>query len=52
MAYLWLALRITLLENIEASDTAIKRAKALSLKTTEKERLYIESDYACMVEHD
>jgi tetratricopeptide (TPR) repeat protein len=52
MAYFDLAYANYQLENIEASDTAIKRAKALSLKTTEKERLYIEADYALRVEID
>ena len=52
MAYFNLAYANYNLENIEASDTAIKRAKALSLKTTEKERLYIEADYAWRVEKD
>jgi len=52
MAYFNLASANLNLENIEASDTAIKRAKALSLKTTEKERLYIEADYAWRIEKD
>ena len=33
-------------------ETAIKRAKALSSRTTEKERLYIEAYYALFVERD
>jgi serine/threonine protein kinase/Flp pilus assembly protein TadD len=52
MAYFNLSYANHNLENIEARDTAIKRAKALSLKTTEKERLYIEADYALRVEKD
>jgi serine/threonine protein kinase/Flp pilus assembly protein TadD len=52
MAYFNLAYANHQLENIEARDTAIKRAKALSLKTTEKERLYIEADYVWIVEKD
>ena len=52
MAYFHLAYANHNLENIEARDTAIKRAKALSLRTTEKERLYIESDYAYRIEKD
>ncbi len=52
MAYFNLAYANLNLENIEARDTAIKRAKALSLKTTEKERLRIEAYYADVVEHD
>jgi tetratricopeptide (TPR) repeat protein len=52
MAYFNLAYANHNLENIEARDTAIKRAKALSLRTTEKERLYIEASYALRVEKD
>jgi tetratricopeptide (TPR) repeat protein/tRNA A-37 threonylcarbamoyl transferase component Bud32 len=52
MAYYNLAYANLNLENIEARDAAIKRAKALSLKTTEKERLRIEACYADVVEHD
>jgi serine/threonine protein kinase/tetratricopeptide (TPR) repeat protein len=52
MAYYSLAFANYNLENIEASNAAIKRAKALSLKTTEKERLYIEADYVWIVEKD
>ena len=40
------------LQNIEERDTALKRAKALSLKTTEKERLSIEAFYASAIERD
>jgi serine/threonine protein kinase/Tfp pilus assembly protein PilF len=52
MAYINLASANLNLENIEARDIAIKRAKALSLKTTEKERLRIEAYYADQIEHD
>jgi serine/threonine protein kinase/Flp pilus assembly protein TadD len=52
MAYYLLALSNADLENIEAEAAAIKRAKALSLKATEKERLYIEEYYAYLVEKD
>jgi serine/threonine protein kinase/Flp pilus assembly protein TadD len=52
MAYYNLAYANYNLENNEAREAAIKRAKTLSLKTTEKERLYIEADYASMVEKD
>ena len=52
IAYYWLAVANNNLENIEARDIAIKRAKALSLKTTEKERLRIEAHYADFIEHD
>ncbi|MGB9005218.1 MAG: protein kinase [Candidatus Aminicenantales bacterium] len=51
-AYVNLAYANLNLENIEARDIAIKRAKALSLKTTEKERLRIEAYYADTVEKD
>ena len=52
MAYYALAIANFNLENIEATATSIKRAKTLSLKTTEKERLYIEEFYADAVEND
>ena len=52
MAYLFLAFANINLQNIEARDIAIKRAKALSLKTNEKERLRIEAYYADLIEHD
>jgi serine/threonine protein kinase/Flp pilus assembly protein TadD len=52
MAYYLLALSNGDLENIEAEAAAIKRAKALSLKATEKERLRIEEYYADVVEKD
>ena len=38
--------------NLEEKETAIKRAKALSPNTTEKERLFIEGLYASRVEKD
>ncbi|MCJ7581899.1 MAG: tetratricopeptide repeat protein, partial [Candidatus Aminicenantes bacterium] len=40
------------LQNIEARDEALKKAKALSLNTTEKERLQIEAYYAVRIERD
>jgi tetratricopeptide (TPR) repeat protein len=52
MAYSGLALSHAQLQNIEARDTAIKRAKALSHKATEKERLFIEGYYASAIEKD
>jgi tetratricopeptide (TPR) repeat protein len=52
MAYKHLALAYHWLQNIEARDTAIKRAKALLLEATEKERLSIEASYASMIEKD
>jgi len=51
-AYYALAIANFNLENIEATVTALKRAKVLSLKTTEKERLHIEEFYADAVEND
>jgi tetratricopeptide (TPR) repeat protein len=38
--------------DLEEKETAIKRAKALSPNTTEKERLFIEGTYASIVEKD
>jgi tetratricopeptide (TPR) repeat protein len=52
MAYLGLASANISLQNMEAQATAIKRAKALSLKTSEKERLRIEAYYADVIEKD
>jgi serine/threonine protein kinase/Flp pilus assembly protein TadD len=52
MAYHALAIANASLQNVEASATAFKRAKALSLKTTEKERLRIEAAYANNIEKD
>jgi len=52
MAYAALYYANTNLQNKEAGATAIKRAKALSLKTTEKERLRIEAYYANAIERD
>ncbi len=52
MAYYALAYANINLQNEEAGATAIKRAKALSLKTTEKERLRIEAAYASLIEND
>ena len=52
MAFLGLARSSFYLENMEAQATAIKRAKALALKTTEKERLLIEAYYADAIEKD
>jgi len=51
-AYLNLYVSYGNLQNIEASDTAIKRAKALSHKATEKNRLSIEAAYAFGIEND
>ncbi len=52
MAYYLLAVSNADLENVEAEVAAIKRAKALSLKATDKERLKIEEYYADRVEKD
>ena len=52
MAYYYLAASHVNLQNIEAEDTALKRAKALSPKATEKERLRIEGYYASAIEKD
>ncbi|NOR14519.1 MAG: protein kinase, partial [Candidatus Aminicenantes bacterium] len=52
MAYSGLASAHAALQNIEASRTALKRAKALSPKATEKERLRIEAYYASAIEKD
>jgi len=52
MAFLGLARSSLYLDNMEAEATAIKRAKALALKTTEKERLLIEAYYADAIEKD
>jgi serine/threonine protein kinase/tetratricopeptide (TPR) repeat protein len=52
MAYRALAATHWELQNIEAGNSAIRRAKALADKTTEKERLSIETAYAQMIEED
>jgi len=52
MAYANLAGLYSALQNIEARDTAIKRAKALMHKTTEKEKASIEISYAGIIEKD
>jgi len=52
MAYYYLGATNNFLQNIEARAAAFKRAKALSLKTTEKERLFIEAWYANFIERD
>jgi len=52
MAYLGLYATNINLQNMEAGAAAIKRAKALSLTTTEKERLHIEAAYANNIERD
>jgi eukaryotic-like serine/threonine-protein kinase len=51
-AYLNLGISYANLENTEAAHTAIKRAKALSDKATEKYKLAIEATYASWIERD
>jgi serine/threonine protein kinase/tetratricopeptide (TPR) repeat protein len=52
MAHYYLALVNANLKNLEARDTALKRAKALSHKANEKERLRIEEYYARRIENN
>ena len=49
MAYYYLSLMD---RKIEVINNAIEKAKALSHKTTEKERLYIDARYASLIERD
>ena len=51
-AYLFLAWANGFLMNYEARNNAIKKAKALSKKTTEKVGLYIEANYAIYITRD
>ncbi|HDZ26459.1 MAG TPA: serine/threonine protein kinase, partial [Candidatus Aminicenantes bacterium] len=51
-AYGYLAGSYSWIGNIGARDEAIKKAKALSQKTTDKERLFIEARYAGFIERD
>jgi len=50
VAHLWLARTLNSLIDTKESRDAFEKAKALSQKTTEKERLYIEAAYASAVE--
>jgi serine/threonine protein kinase/Flp pilus assembly protein TadD len=52
LAYGYLARSYGWLGNIGARDEAIKKAKALSHKVTDKERLFIEANYARFIERD
>ncbi len=52
MAYFYLAGCYSRLEFYEARNEAIERAKALSHKTTERERLRIEASYASFISGD
>jgi len=51
-AYLYLSGAYDTLVNSEARDRAIEKAKSLSQKATEKERLFIEARYAQYIERD
>jgi eukaryotic-like serine/threonine-protein kinase len=52
MAHFYLALTHRALSDYQASDAAIKKARALADKVTERERLYIESLYAGSIERN
>jgi tetratricopeptide (TPR) repeat protein len=52
LAYGYLARSYSWLGNTGARDEAIKKAKALSQKTTDKERFFIEADHARFIERD
>ncbi len=51
-AYLYLAITYATLENTEARDRAINKAKSFSQKATDKESLLIESRFARYIERD
>jgi tetratricopeptide (TPR) repeat protein len=51
-AYYYLGMVHNYLGNFEVSNNAYKKAKMLSNRVTEKERLYIEAEYAQMIEKD
>ncbi|MDH4271108.1 MAG: protein kinase, partial [Candidatus Aminicenantes bacterium] len=52
MAHFYLAFTHRSLGDYQASNAAIEKAKALAHKVTERERLYIESAYAGMIERN
>jgi len=52
LAYGYLSGSYSWLGNTAARDEAIKKAKALSYKVTDKERLFIEANYARFIERD
>ncbi|NIM58592.1 MAG: protein kinase [Candidatus Aminicenantes bacterium] len=52
VAYLWLARSYSSLGERKARIEACEKAKTLSGKATDKERLYIEADYARVIERD
>jgi len=51
-AYLFLAYSHSWLGNIKARNEAIEKAKSLSQKATDKERLWIEAAYAAFIERN
>jgi serine/threonine protein kinase/Tfp pilus assembly protein PilF len=50
VAHLWLAWSYSAIGETKARNEAYEKAKALSLKATDKERLYIEASYAGAIE--
>jgi len=52
VAYLYLAHAETELRDYRARDEALKNAREYSARATEKERLYIEAEYAALIEMD
>jgi serine/threonine protein kinase/Tfp pilus assembly protein PilF len=52
LAHSWLAFVLLDVGDVKASREEYELAKRYSVKATEKERLYIEADYARYVEHD
>ena len=52
LAHSWLAFVLTGMGDVKAGREEYELAKKYSAKATEKERLYIEADYAIYVEHD
>jgi tetratricopeptide (TPR) repeat protein len=52
VAYLYLADANHIIVDFRARDEAIKKAKELSARASEKERLYIEAEYARRIEGD
>jgi len=52
MAHLYLGRVLWLFGEITAAEQAVKKAKNLSVRATEKEKLYIEGYYAFRVEND
>jgi tetratricopeptide (TPR) repeat protein len=52
VAYLYLASAEAELRDYRARDEALKNAREYSARATEKERLYIEAEYAAVIERD